>query len=77
MPLMKDSVDLQPVDGQAAEVGQRRVAGAEVVDGKAHPELAQALHHLERGFHALHEGGLGDLQRQVGRRQAWPRPGWS
>ncbi len=41
------AVDLERVDGELAEVGERRVAGAEVVDGDAHAELldlAQAAH---------------------------------
>ena len=35
------AVDLEAVDRQALEVGQRRVAGAEVVDGEAHAQRVQ------------------------------------
>ena len=35
-------VDLHDVDGEAAQVAQRRVAGAEVVDGQPHAERPAA-----------------------------------
>ena len=35
------AVDLQYVDRESAEVGKRGVAGAEIVDGKAHAERGQ------------------------------------
>ena len=36
------AVDLEDVDRELLEVGQRRIPGAEVVDGDAEPECAQA-----------------------------------
>ena len=35
------AVDLHPVDREPAQVAERRVAGAEVVDGQPHAEVAQ------------------------------------
>jgi len=40
---------LEDVDGEVAEVGQRRVAGAEVVDGQVDAEGPQAAETLQRG----------------------------
>ena len=37
------AVDLQRVEGEAVEVGERGVAGAEVVEDEAHAELAERL----------------------------------
>ena len=58
------AVDLQRVDREALQVGERGVAGAEVVDRDAHAEL------LDRGqprgglLGVAHQRGLGDLDRQ-------------
>ena len=41
-------VDLDDVDGEALEVGQRAVAGAEVVDGDADAEVAQVGRAMRR-----------------------------
>ena len=49
-------VDLHLVHRQVAEPGQRRVAGAEVVDGDLHAELVEARHHLDRFVEAVQQG---------------------
>src|SRR5207253_192609 len=60
--------DLEAVDRQLAEVGERRVAGAEVVDGKADAHAPQRVHRLERDVELSHQRGLGDLEgHAVGR----------
>ena len=62
------AVDLQLVHRQAAQVGQRGVAGAEVVDRQPHPAVAQLPQHQQRPVRVGHDAGLGDLQgEQVGR----------
>ncbi len=57
-------VDLDLAHGQPLEVGQRRVAGAEVVDGQPDAEVPQ-LTEQDLGPRGLdHDAALGDLQRQ-------------
>src|SRR3954468_5044420 len=63
-------VDLQHVDGIAAEVAQRGVAGPEVVDGQAHPELLQGQAAVGRLLDVVHEHALGDLEAQAVRGHA-------
>src|SRR5690606_27304481 len=56
------AVDLQLVELEALEVGERGVAGAKVVDGQLD---AQRVNRVERGRDVGqlgHEGALGDLE---------------
>src|SRR5215218_4989557 len=55
-------VDLQRVDREPAQVGQRRVPRAEVVEGQADAELLDLLELVGGVRRVLHEQGLGDLQ---------------
>ena len=57
-------VDLQLGHGQLPEVGQRRVAGAEVVDRQPHAQVLQAVEHGHRSLRPAHDGRLGELERQ-------------
>ncbi len=64
------AVDLQLVDRHLAQVGERRVAGAEVVDRQVHPELAEAADGRQRAVGIGHEHALGDLELQgIGRQR--------
>ena len=58
------AVDLQQVDRELLEVGERRVAGAEVVDGEPHAEVAQPPEPDGRRGRVLHQRALGDLEDQ-------------
>ena len=59
-------VDLQRVDRQQlAQVAQRGVADAEVVDRQAHAELLELAQRRGRGVHVGEHGALGDLQAQL------------
>src|SRR5512139_4101765 len=53
------AVDLQPVDGEALEIAERRVAGAEIVDRQPHAERLQLPHRVEIVFHVLQQDGFG------------------
>ena len=55
-------VDLDDVDREALEVGERGVAGSEVVEGERHAELLQLVEDDERPFGVLHEDALGHLE---------------
>ena len=57
-------VHLEDVDREALEVAERRVTGAEVVDGEAHAERFQPQQVLEGAVAVLHEHALGDLESQ-------------
>ncbi len=61
------AVDLHRGDGQATQVGQRRVAGAEVVESDLHAESAQRRQAVDRAVEVLEHGGLGDLEADLAR----------
>ena len=63
-------VDLQRVDGEAGEVGQGRVARAEVVDREVDAQHGELLEQRDHLVGAFHEDGLGHLERQRRRGQA-------
>jgi len=60
-PVHERLVHLEDVDREAAQIAQRRVAGAEVVDGQPHTEIAQ-LAEPANGPVALHQHRLGWLR---------------
>ena len=55
------------LDGQPPQVGQRRVAGAEVVEGEPDADRRQLAQRAQRGVEVLDQGGLGDLEGEVPR----------
>src|ERR1700709_2173502 len=59
------AVDLQTVDGEALETGERGVAGAEVVDRDPHAQRLHAVPGLDRDVEVPHHDALGDLEHQV------------
>ena len=59
------AVDLQRVEGITVEVGERGVAGAEVVEDEADAELVQRFQRGERRGRLVDQHRLGDLQAQV------------
>src|SRR6185312_5265684 len=63
------AVDLELVEWQAVEVGERAVARSEVVDGQANTERAQLVECSEHARLVADEDGLGDLEREEMRRQ--------
>ena len=63
-PFHERAVDLQDVHREPREVGQRRVAGPEVVDREPHAELPQLAQQRHRLVHPFHQDGLGDLEHQ-------------
>ena len=56
--------------GELAQVGERRVAGAEVVDGQFAADVAQGVHALDGGAFVAHDRVFGQLEQQSGGRQA-------
>ncbi len=62
-------VELELVERQLVQVGQRRVAGAVVVHRDAHAEGAHRMQHVEAAIPNLHDRALGDLQDQRRGRQ--------
>ena len=63
-------VDLELVQRQPAQVGERRIAGAVVVDRQLAAERAQALQVLDRMAGVVEDRALGDLERDPLRRAA-------
>ena len=66
-------VDLDLVRRDFLEIIEGRQAGAVIVDGDADAEIAQARDHLEPFAAAGQRRGLGQLERQMLRREAMPR----
>src|SRR5438270_118037 len=56
--------------GELPEGGQRRVAGAEVVEGEAHAERVEAVQDRQRAAGVAHDVALGDLEGHLVRRDA-------
>ena len=63
-PADERSVDLDRLDREPLQVGQRRVPGAEVVDGEVQAEVAQLAQRDRGGLDIAHQRRLGDLQPQ-------------
>src|SRR5579872_3838433 len=57
-------VDLEDVHGEAAEVGERGVAGAEVVDGDLDADRLQGLEGADGDVQVVHQYALGDLHAE-------------
>ena len=68
------AVDLDDVERQVLEVGERAEAGAEVVEGEAAAELGEPLGEAARLLEVADRRRLGDLEdqrRRVDRRRCW------
>ena len=64
----KALIDLQTVEGQTAQVAQRRVTGTEIVELQADVFSAQPIQQQHGIVHVLHQDAFGDLEAQpVGR----------
>ena len=64
------AVDLDLVEREAAQIGERRVAGAEVVHRDAHAEPAQLMQRRQRVGLVLQQHRFGDLEVEPARREA-------
>ena len=64
------AVDLERVDRELLEVGERGVAGPEVVDGDPYADGAERRQHLDGEDGVLHGRALGDLDLEVARVEA-------
>src|SRR5207244_10754455 len=53
------AVDLERIDGQRRQVAQRRIAGAEVVDGKRDAHVMQRREGRDGVLAAVHDAALG------------------
>ena len=69
----KDLVDLDRVEREALQIGQRRIAGAEIVERQARAEIAQARQHLRGIFGIFHHEALGHFELQRARQHARAR----
>ena len=63
----KALVDLEQRHAQALEVGQRRVAGAKVVQRKLHTNAGAIVNHLRHLHHVIERAGLQYLQFNAAR----------
>ena len=59
------AIDLQDVDREAVQVGQRGIAGAEVVERQAHAEHLQGAEGLLELRRVIQQQALGDLEDQA------------
>src|SRR6266545_6776696 len=65
----KAAVDLHDVDREPLQIGERRVAGTEVVERELHASLLQDSKLLLGALAARDEHALGQLERQQATRQ--------
>lgn len=58
-------VDFEEVQGQAFEVAEGRVAGAEIIDRQLDAQALELVQHRERFFGLAHDEVFGDFQLQA------------
>lgn len=58
------SVYFQAVDRQLLQIGQRRIARAEIVDGNLYADVVQAFQHVEAAVGIRNDGAFGDFKLQ-------------
>ncbi len=63
------AVDLQVIDRQVLEVGKRRQAAAEIIEGELAAEFLQGLHEVHDPRQVRYGGGLGNLETDCAFRQ--------
>ena len=71
------SVELHLVRRQVAQIGERRVAGAEIIDGEQNAELLELAHSGDALQPVLQHHGFSHLQQQAGRRHPVSRSMYS
>jgi hypothetical protein len=59
------SIELEHVDVEAVEAGERRIAGAEVIQRDRHADGPEIAERDEGALVVLEEGALGDLDLQI------------
>ena len=69
-PVDEALVDLDRVDGKPREIGQARVAGAEIVDGDRDAALLQLRERRDRLVGMRDDDAFGDLEIEILRREA-------
>ncbi len=57
-------VDFQTVDGELAQIAQRRIARTEVIDGQLDAQLVQLVQNIDGNVHVFHEHAFGHFQLQ-------------
>ena len=63
-PHRERAVDLELVEREAPQVGERRAAGAEVVDREAHAEILESLEVLGGDVDLVEQRALGDVDAE-------------
>ena len=71
--LHKALVNFERGNVQALQVGERRVAGAKIVQRKRNANLLAGLNHAGHLCHVLQRAGLQYFQLQAGRQDPWVR----
>ena len=62
-------IDLDLVEWETAQIAQRRIAGAEIVERDANAEVSQPMQAGDHRLGVLHEHTLGDFQFEAVRRE--------
>src|SRR5216683_2820657 len=66
-PADERAVDLEAVDRQPRQIGEARIARAEVVHGDLHAQGLEPLEDIGRLLAILHQHALGELELEAGR----------
>lgn len=69
-------IHLELAEGNVAQLGERRVTGAEVVNGQADALEAQAREDVQRRQRVLHQPALRHFQHQAREGSGNTRPSW-
>ena len=67
-PLDEPAIDLEGVDGEALEIGERGIPGSEVIEVDLDAEVPQPAHDLHGELGDVDDGTLGDLELEAIRR---------
>ncbi len=56
------AVDLDSVEGEALQIGQRGIAGAEIIERQSRAEILDPSQNLRREFRIFHHQAFAELQ---------------
>src|SRR5882672_9445006 len=60
------AIDLEVLNRQPGDVGERGIPGTEIVYCDFHAEFAQGLQYRNDGFYVFHDDALGDFEAEHG-----------
>ena len=59
---MKGAVDFQPVEREVADIAERRIAGAEIIQGQRDAQRPQAMELRDHVFRVAEQNAFGEFE---------------